>query len=175
MLLHVPQHTRVAIATLPDRYFLGWASVPGQVEKCNQCLVIIQPRFLSDFLQWLLKWQALQKFYLKNLSSSLSFPVCSTLVDMVDIVWDFLISQPIFYPGVPTYHDKDTRISLQKLLSFPYKKNKTKKWPIELWTLKQEMETGDDSVTMRESFTMHIVYFVKYDVTVSFMTLYPIQ
>ena len=109
-----------------------------------------------------------------NLSSSLSFPVCSTLVDMVDMVWDFMISQLIFYPGVPTYHDKDTRISFQKLLSFLYIK-KTKKWPIELWTLKQEMETGDDSVTMRESFTMHIVCFLKYDVTVSFMTLYPIQ
>ena len=66
MLLHVPQHTRVAIATLPDRYFLGWASVPGQVEEGNQQLVIIQPRFLSDFLQWLLKWQVLQKLYLKN-------------------------------------------------------------------------------------------------------------
>ena len=64
-----------------------------------------------------------------NLSSSLSFPV-STLVDMVDIVWDFLISQLIFYPGVPTYHDKDTRISLQKLLSFRYKKNQKANRPL---------------------------------------------
>ena len=61
-----------------------------------------------------------------NLSSSLSFPVCWLLVDMVDMVWDIMISQLIFYPGVPTYHDKDTRISLQKLLSFPYKKTKQK-------------------------------------------------
>ena len=112
----------------PGEIFLCWASVPGQVEEGNQWLVIIQPRFLSDFLQWLLKWQVLQNFYLKNLSSSLSFPVCSTLVDMVDMVWDFLISQPIFYPGVPTYHDKDTRISLQKLLSFRYKKKYHRRW-----------------------------------------------
>ena len=32
-------------------------------------------------------------------------------------------------------------------------KNQTK-WPIELWTLKQEMETDEDHATMRESFSL---------------------
>ena len=62
------------------------------------------------------------------------------------LVWDFLMSQLIFYPCVLTYHDKDqgTRGSLQKQT----------KWPIELRTLKHEMETDDDSATMRESFSL---------------------
>ena len=72
---------------------------------------------------------------------------------MVDMVWDFLTSQPIFYPGVPTYHDKDTRISLQKILSFRYQKKQNKKANRTL-NFEGEMETGDDSATMRESFTM---------------------
>ena len=49
--------------------------------------------------------------------------------------------------------DKDTTSSLQKLLSFRSQKKQTK-WPIELWTLKQEMESDDDPATMRESFSL---------------------
>ena len=48
---------------------------------------------------------------------------------------------------------KNTRRSLQKLLSLGYQKKRTK-WPIELWTLKQEMETNDDHATKRESFSL---------------------
>ena len=41
-------------------------------------------------------------------------------------------------------------------------KNQTK-WPIELWTLKQEMETDDDHATMRESFSLvHNILFIDY-------------
>ena len=40
-----------------------------------------------------------------------------------------------------------------EIINFPLSKNQTK-WAIELWTLKQEMETDDVSPTMRESFTM---------------------
>ena len=47
---------------------------------------------------------------------------------------------------------KNTRRSLQKLVSLGYKKKQTK-WPIELWTLKQEMETDDDHANMRERFS----------------------
>ena len=39
------------------------------------------------------------------------------------------------------------------VLSFRYQKNQTK-WPIELWTLEQEMETDDDDATIRESFSL---------------------
>ena len=46
--------------------------------------------------------------------------------------------------------DKDTS-SLKKLLSFRYQKTKR---PIELWTLKQEMEPDEDHATMRESFLL---------------------
>ena len=38
-------------------------------------------------------------------------------------------------------------------IEFPLSKNQTK-WPIELWTLKQEMETDEDHTTMRESFSL---------------------
>ena len=38
-------------------------------------------------------------------------------------------------------------------IEFPLSKNQTK-WPIELWTLKQEMESDDDPATMRESFSL---------------------
>ena len=38
-------------------------------------------------------------------------------------------------------------------IEFPLSKNQTK-WPIELWTLKQEMETDEDHATMRESFLL---------------------
>ena len=37
-------------------------------------------------------------------------------------------------------------------IEFPLSKNQTK-WPIELWTLKQEMEIDEDCATMRESFS----------------------
>ena len=41
-------------------------------------------------------------------------------------------------------------------------KNQTK-WPIELWTLKQEMETNDDHATMRESFLLvQNILFIEY-------------
>ena len=41
-------------------------------------------------------------------------------------------------------------------------KNQTK-WPIELWTLKQEMETDEDHATMRESFLLvQNILFIEY-------------
>ena len=57
------------------------------------------------------------------------------------------------------FNDKDTRSSLRKRYSFHYK---IKKRPIQLWTLKQEMETDDDHATMRESFSLvqDIVFLV---------------
>ena len=45
---------------------------------------------------------------------------------------------------------KGNRSSIQKLMSFRYQT----KWPIELWTLKQEMETDDDHAARRESFLL---------------------
>ena len=55
---------------------------------------------------------------------------------------------------------KDTRSSIQKLINFRYQKTK---WPIELWTLQQEMETDDDCATMRESFSLVLnILFVEY-------------
>ena len=50
----------------------------------------------------------------------------------------------------------------QETIEIPLSKNQTK-WPIELWTLKQEMETDEDHATMRESFSLvqnilHIEY-----------------
>ena len=47
---------------------------------------------------------------------------------------------------------RSSRSSIQKLMNFE-SKNQTK-WPIELWTLKQEMETDDDDATIRESFSL---------------------
>ena len=52
-------------------------------------------------------------------------------------------------------HIKDTITSLQRLLSFCLSKKQTK-WPMELRTLKQEMETSDDHATKRESFSLFI-------------------
>ena len=40
-----------------------------------------------------------------------------------------------------------------KTIEFPLSKKQTK-WPIELLTLKQEMETDDDDATIRESFSL---------------------
>ena len=52
---------------------------------------------------------------------------------------------------------KDTSSSLKKL-----SKNQTK-WPIELWTLKQEMETDEKHATMRESFLLvQNILFIEY-------------
>ena len=57
---------------------------------------------------------------------------------------------------------KDTTGSLKKLLRFRYQK-KQNKWPIELWTLKQEMETDEDHATMRESFSLvQNIIFIDY-------------
>ena len=47
---------------------------------------------------------------------------------------------------------RSSRSSIQKLMNFEPKKQT--KWPIELWTLKQEMETDDDDATIRESFSL---------------------
>ena len=47
-------------------------------------------------------------------------------------------------------------------IEFPLSKNQTK-WPIELCTLKQEMETDDDHATMRESFSLvQNILFIDY-------------
>ena len=47
-------------------------------------------------------------------------------------------------------------------IEFPLSKKQTK-WPIELWTLKQEMETDEDHTTMRESFSLvQNILFIKY-------------
>ena len=47
-------------------------------------------------------------------------------------------------------------------IEFPLSKNQTK-WPIELWTLKQEMETDEDHATMRESFSLvQNILFIEY-------------
>ena len=57
---------------------------------------------------------------------------------------------------------KNTRRSLQKLVSLGYKKKQTK-WPIELLILKQEMETDDDHATMREGFSLvQNILFIDY-------------
>ena len=40
---------------------------------------------------------------------------------------------------------------IPETIEFTLSKKQTK-WPIELWTLKQEMETDEDHATMRESF-----------------------
>ena len=57
---------------------------------------------------------------------------------------------------------KDTTASLQKTIKFPISKNQTK-WPIELWTLKRDMETDEDHATMRESFSLvQNILFIKY-------------
>ena len=45
---------------------------------------------------------------------------------------------------------KDTQGS-QRLLKMHYKKTK---WAIELWTLKQKTETGDNQVTIKERFSL---------------------
>ena len=46
---------------------------------------------------------------------------------------------------------KDNQGSLKKLLKMHYKKTK---WAIELWTLKQKTETGDNQVTIKERFSL---------------------
>ena len=47
-------------------------------------------------------------------------------------------------------------------IEFPLSKNQTK-WPIELWTLKREMETDEDHATMRESFLLvQNILFIEY-------------
>ena len=47
---------------------------------------------------------------------------------------------------------RSSRSSIQKLMNFE-SKNQTK-WPIELCTLKQELETDDDDATIRERFSL---------------------
>ena len=74
---------------------------------------------------------------------------CSTFVCVSKAYnLNFFLLQLFGYIG-----HKDTRSSIQKLMNFRYKKNQTK-WPIELWTLKQEMETDDDDATIRERFSL---------------------
>ena len=47
-------------------------------------------------------------------------------------------------------------------IEFPLSKNQTK-WPIELWTLKREMETDDDHATITESFSLvKNIRFIEY-------------
>ena len=47
-------------------------------------------------------------------------------------------------------------------IEFRLLKNQTK-WPIELWTLKREMETDDNHITMRESFSLdQNIQFIEY-------------
>ena len=48
-------------------------------------------------------------------------------------------------------------------IEFPLSKNQTK-LPIELWTLKREMETDEDQATMRESFLLvQNILFIEYN------------
>ena len=47
-------------------------------------------------------------------------------------------------------------------IEFTLPKKQTE-WPIELWALKQEMETDEDHVTMRESFSLvQNIVFIEY-------------
>ena len=47
-------------------------------------------------------------------------------------------------------------------VEFPLSKNQTK-WPIQLWTLKQEMETDEDHATTRASFLLvQNILFIEY-------------
>ena len=57
---------------------------------------------------------------------------------------------------------KDTRSTIQKLLSCHHKKKKTKQTNGTL-NLEKVMETDDDYATMRESFSLvHIILFICY-------------
>ena len=52
--------------------------------------------------------------------------------------------------------------NLKDTIEVPLSKNQTK-WPIEFWTLKQEMETDEDNATMWESFSLvQNILFIEY-------------
>ena len=53
-------------------------------------------------------------------------------------------------------------LTIVNSIEFPLSKNQTK-WPIELWALKQEMETDEDHATLRESFSLvQNILFIEY-------------
>ena len=75
--------------------------------------------------------------------SVIKWKMCSFFVRASDFlpffVFNYLVILFIRTPVVPIRNE------------FRLTRNQTK-WPIELWTLKQEMETDDDDATIRESF-----------------------
>ena len=70
----------------------------------------------------------------------------SPIVDMVHSQ----VKLPCHITALKVTSSKDTPGSPQKLVKLFYKKQTN--WPVELWALKQEMETDDDHIIMRESF-----------------------
>ena len=113
------------------KFGFGTRLLPGpEIDSDGDCIVTAcLSQVLSDI--WVI--------------SVIKWKMCSFFVRASDplpfFVFNYLVILFIRTPVVPIRN------------KFRLTKNQTK-WPIELWTLKQEMETDDDDATIRESFSL---------------------